>query len=282
MTSKKNILQLKLSQIRTDGGTQSRVEIDSDTVNRYADDLKEGAVFPAVIVFYDGTHYWLASGFHRHEAHDMAGRKTIEADVRQGTVRDAKLFSVGCNYQHGLQRTHKDKRKACRMLLEDEEWWEKTNVWIADKCHVSDYLVKQIREEMEEEWEEEERKQKEKEEKEAAAQAANSSTQGARVENPGGSTQGSRNENASRPRVGRSRHGGTRTLNTANQGKGKKGTKPVYIEHDAKQIKKLQKQEDRSWPKAVRQSKRLNRTLDEVIALVKKLWDEIEVIDEGA
>ena len=51
-----------------DGGAQMRVEMRPETVNDYAADMLDGAVFPPVIVFDDGTDLWLADGFHRVEA----------------------------------------------------------------------------------------------------------------------------------------------------------------------------------------------------------------------
>jgi hypothetical protein len=33
-------------------------------VQNYADALEEGANFPPVTLFYDGSAYWLADGFH--------------------------------------------------------------------------------------------------------------------------------------------------------------------------------------------------------------------------
>jgi hypothetical protein len=42
--------------------------MDNATVNNYVGDMKNGANFPAVTVFYDGADYWLADGFHRLEA----------------------------------------------------------------------------------------------------------------------------------------------------------------------------------------------------------------------
>ena len=81
-----------------------------------------GADFRAHSVFYDGQAYWLADGFHRVRAAQEAGLAGINADVRQGTRRDAVLFSAGANAVHGLRRSNADKRRAVETLLNDEEW----------------------------------------------------------------------------------------------------------------------------------------------------------------
>ncbi len=52
-----------IESIRIDGGTQSRVRIDPETVADYADAMQGGAEFPPVIVYYDANQYWLADGF---------------------------------------------------------------------------------------------------------------------------------------------------------------------------------------------------------------------------
>jgi hypothetical protein len=54
---------------------------------------------------------------------------------------------VGANANHGLKRTNADKRRAVKMLLDDEEWSQNSNVWIADKCGVDETLVRRIKEE---------------------------------------------------------------------------------------------------------------------------------------
>jgi hypothetical protein len=123
MTKKKGedrLMQLELSQLRTDGGTQPRVAINDATVTEYAGLLKEGVKFPPVVAFHDGATYWLADGFHRFHAHKRAGLAKIEVDARQGTLREAILYSVGANAEHGLTRTDEDKRKAVETMLTHE------------------------------------------------------------------------------------------------------------------------------------------------------------------
>lgn len=139
---------LKLSQIRTDGGTQSRAGIDAAVVDDYAEAIRSGAVFPRVIVYFDGQTYWLADGFHRYHSHVKVGTPKIEADVRQGSRRDAVLFSVGANASHGLRRTNDDKRRAVMTLLDDEEWRRWNDVKIAEKCGVSSMFVGKVRKEL--------------------------------------------------------------------------------------------------------------------------------------
>src|SRR5581483_8546635 len=89
--------ELSLALIRTDGGTQPRAELNYDMVRDYAQDMIQDVLFPPITIFYDGADYWLADGFHRYHAAKQICREAIEADVRQGTRRDAVLYSVGAN-----------------------------------------------------------------------------------------------------------------------------------------------------------------------------------------
>lgn len=142
-------MQLQTSQIKTDGGTQPRAQMDFITISEYVEAMAEGATFPPITVFYDGTDYWLADGFHRLKATAQRGAATIEADVRQGTRRDAILYSVGANAQHGLKRSQLDKRRAVETLLTDSEWTAWADREIARQTQTSHPFVAKIRAELE-------------------------------------------------------------------------------------------------------------------------------------
>ena len=135
------IINLKL--IRIDGGTQPRESINMETVSDYAEGVKVGIEFPPVIAFYDGAEYWLADGFHRYHAHTKAGRASIQADVRQGSLDDAKLFASGANSDHGLRRSNADKRLAVLMALGVKGDWSDNR--IATHVGVSHTFVAEIR-----------------------------------------------------------------------------------------------------------------------------------------
>ncbi len=115
------MVEITLSDIR-DGGAQMRVEMKPDIVREYADDMAAGAVFPPVEVYYDGSIYWLAEGYHRVDAARLLERETIDAEVLDGDARQAILHGIGSNASHGLRRTQADKRRAVVRLLRDEEW----------------------------------------------------------------------------------------------------------------------------------------------------------------
>jgi hypothetical protein len=141
---------LKVADIRIDGGTQSRAEFDDAVMVEYADAITAGAKMPPVTVFFDGSDYWLADGFHRLLAHLHIGALDIEATVISGSRRDAILFSVGANASHGMRRTNEDKHRAVGVLLADPEWAAWSDREIARRCSVSHPLVSSIRASLEE------------------------------------------------------------------------------------------------------------------------------------
>lgn len=137
---------IELTQIRTDGGTQARAAINEETVAEYAEAMANPTtVFPPVIVYYDGTNYWLADGFHRAAAWERLGRTEVPAEIRQGDRRQAILHSVAANAAHGLRRTNADKRRAVMTLLEDPEWGQWSDQAIAEKVRVGRAFVTKMR-----------------------------------------------------------------------------------------------------------------------------------------
>lgn len=138
-------MKLQLSDIKIDGGTQPRAQLDFAVVTDYAEAMTSGVVFPPIIVFYDGETHWLADGFHRVNAAKQANRADIEADVRQGTRRDAVLFACSANADHGLRRTNEDKRRAVLTLLADTDWAKWSDREIARQCKVGHPLVASLR-----------------------------------------------------------------------------------------------------------------------------------------
>ena len=109
-----------MEQIRIDGDTQPRVEISDNLVAEYVEQLENGTEFPPVTIFFDGADHWLADGFHRYHAHQKLNREEIAADVHEGGQREAILFAVGANAEHGQRRTNMDKHKAIMTMLTNE------------------------------------------------------------------------------------------------------------------------------------------------------------------
>ena len=136
---------INLRSIRIDGGTQSRAELNHATVDEYSEAMAEGDTFPPIVVFFDGSSYWLADGFHRYFGADHAGMTEIQAEVLHGTQQDAQLFSFSVNAAHGLRRTNADKRKAVMGALQHPVSGQWSDRQIAKHCGVSDKTVAAVR-----------------------------------------------------------------------------------------------------------------------------------------
>ncbi len=136
---------IELSKIRIDGGTQPRTKLNQETVDEYAEAYKSGEFMPPVTLFFDGSSFWLADGFHRYFGAQAAGKKRIAEYITPGTLRDAILYSLSANSSHGLKRSNADKRKAVLTLLDDAEWGKWSNEKIAATCAVSPHTVADIK-----------------------------------------------------------------------------------------------------------------------------------------
>ncbi len=190
-------VNLKIKLIRIDGGTQIREKINNRTVEEYAEDMKNGATFPPIIVFLDSSgEYWLSDGFHRVLAAGVADREEINAEVRQGELREAILFSCGANATHGLRRTNKDKRNSVLKFLSDRDWTKFSNNQISKICGVSHTFVNKLR---------------------GSLETVSSETISRKAESSLETNSSEKNSNLSRTYI--TKHGSIATMDTSNIGK---------------------------------------------------------------
>ena len=138
--------ELKVSDIRIDGGTQIRKQLNSDKVNEYAEQMNDGIVFPPITVFFDGSSYWLASGFHRLFAEKQRGTEVVKATVINGTVDEATWFALGDN-KHGLNMNAEDYRRSIEIALNHPKWSTYSNIQIANHVGVSATTVARVKKE---------------------------------------------------------------------------------------------------------------------------------------
>jgi len=138
-------MQLEITSIRTDGGTQPRATYHYGIVDSFAEDMEAGANFPPIVVFFDGSDYWLADGFHRVLAAKKIDRSEIDADVRQGTLQDAQWYSYSVNQAHGLRRSNEDKKRAVEAALAHPKAAGMSDDLIADHVGVSQQMINEYR-----------------------------------------------------------------------------------------------------------------------------------------
>ncbi|MCE5230492.1 hypothetical protein LLG95_12985 [bacterium] len=134
---------LYLDDIRIDGDTQVRCKIDDATVADYADAILAGDRFPPIVVFHDGSAYWLADGFNRYHAHRRAQKAAIAAQVKPGTQTDAAWYALGANRVNGTRLTNEDKARAVKRALQLRPGT--SNREIAEYVGVSDHTVEKYR-----------------------------------------------------------------------------------------------------------------------------------------
>jgi transposase-like protein len=139
---------IPITNIRLDGGTQPRAALDFGAIEDYAEAMGAGITFPPVTVFYDGTDYWLADGFHRVKAAYAAGQDTIACEVHQGTLNDAQWFSFSANRANGLRRTNDDKQRAVRAALQHPNGVQLSNSQIAAHVGVTEGTIRNWRQKL--------------------------------------------------------------------------------------------------------------------------------------
>jgi len=118
-----------------------------DDVQEYQAAIEAGADMTPMVVFFDGSIYWLSSGFHRRKGYELANIVEVPVDVREGSKRDAWLFAKGDN-KHGKRYTGEEKRRNVRDMLEDSETTEWSNNRIALHIGVTPPLVANLRREL--------------------------------------------------------------------------------------------------------------------------------------
>jgi hypothetical protein len=137
---------IALDEIRINERVQARAQIVLKVVDKYTKAMREGAEFPPLTVFQQSDTCILADGFTRYAAAKLAGRTSINCEVRAGGLRDAILFAAGANATHGCPRSTADKHCAVLKLLNDDEWCKWSDREIARRCHVGHQLVAELRE----------------------------------------------------------------------------------------------------------------------------------------
>lgn len=137
--------KVKLSDIRIDGGTQGRVEIDQRHAYQIVEMMKEGWEFDPIDTNFDGVTYWMVDGFHRYHAYTLLGIKEVEVKYIPGTLDEAIIRSYGVNARHGKPRTVEDRQKIVEDALANPLTKDKTTYEIAKICVVSQSFVAGLR-----------------------------------------------------------------------------------------------------------------------------------------
>jgi hypothetical protein len=138
---KPDVERIPLDRLTLDPRLQMRAGgTDESLAAEYAEVIED---LPPSRAVSDGETLWLAEGWHRHRAHQIAGSPDMPCQVRPGTFLDALIEAAASNHAHGLPRTSEDKRKAVRTLLAENEanrhGWSQRQ--IARMARVNNHLV---------------------------------------------------------------------------------------------------------------------------------------------
>jgi len=134
-----------LAVIRLDGDTQARVALSQAKVKEYAQKMQDGEDFRPIDVFFDGSDYWLADGFHRYFANKTNKKTSIAATVHTGTLEDAQLFAMKANKDHGMPPNANDLRFCITRMLKHPVWGGWTNAAIAKHVGASRMTVGRVK-----------------------------------------------------------------------------------------------------------------------------------------
>ena len=135
-----NIRDLPLDELVLDPSLNLRDRLDDFTVERYADSWDR---LPPITVYDVDGRLLIADGFHRHAAAVLLGRRTIRAEVVEGTMTDALDFVSSVNLFHGLPLTRAERRRAVEVKLRIHYDWSDRRM--AEELAVSRELVAKTR-----------------------------------------------------------------------------------------------------------------------------------------
>ena len=135
-----NIREVPFDDLVLDPNLNLRDRLDDFTVERYADSWDR---LPPITVYEVDDRLLLADGFHRHAAAVMLGKRTIPAEIRDGTFTDALDFVSSVNLFHGLPLTRAERRRAVEVKLKLHHDWSDRRM--AEELAVSRELVAKIR-----------------------------------------------------------------------------------------------------------------------------------------
>jgi hypothetical protein len=138
------MMTLNPEVLRCDSDVQPRLALSDAHIREYAALLQEGHQLGTIVVFQDGSDYYLADGFHRVAAAKSIGLEELPAEIRIGTKRDAMLYACGAN-KHGKPLSNPDKQRVVLHLLEDAEWGQWSDREIARHCGVGHAFVSRLR-----------------------------------------------------------------------------------------------------------------------------------------
>ncbi|WP_406693726.1 ParB/RepB/Spo0J family partition protein [Singulisphaera sp. Ch08] len=135
-----NIRELPLDELVLDPNLNLRDRLDEFTVERYAESWDR---LPPITVYEIDGRWLVADGFHRHASAIALGRRTIKAEIVEGSFEAALDFVSSVNLFHGLPLTRSERRRAVDVKLRLHHDWSDRRM--AEELGVSRELVAKTR-----------------------------------------------------------------------------------------------------------------------------------------
>ena len=143
--------QVPIEDLTFDDRLQARMSISHHLIEEYREliDRMEQWPFPPVLLYRaeepGGDRHYVVDGWHRCMAAQASGMDAVLAEVRDGSLEEAFIASLGVNAVHGARRTNEDKRMSVLRALRHESLANKSDREIARICAVSHTYVAKAR-----------------------------------------------------------------------------------------------------------------------------------------
>lgn len=116
MTAVMEATMVKVADVVFDESIYPRSEHSQATVDRYADALEAGDVFPPIILEPGTNRLW--DGFHRWSAHKQSGRGEVAVEWRElPEKKHPKMFAASFSVKHGDRIDYEDLCKLAQSVL---------------------------------------------------------------------------------------------------------------------------------------------------------------------
>jgi hypothetical protein len=129
---------VRLDQLVLTPELQVRVRLDPHLVSQYEQIFREvpeeQCTCPPISVYLHNGSYVVADGFHRVTAARRAGRTSLNAYVRNGTMEEAWMYGMEQNLRYGMQYSREDKQKIVTWFLDHPRYGSYSSRDIAALC----------------------------------------------------------------------------------------------------------------------------------------------------
>ncbi len=122
---------VSMTSIIRDTTLQVRTRLEDGLVRKYARELRNGAIFPPILLANIDSKLFLIDGFHRHSAYHSAGMQEIPAIIEPISRRQALCRAAKANLGHGKPLNATERRTAFRKFIRGGGYRLPKNKWMS-------------------------------------------------------------------------------------------------------------------------------------------------------